>query len=152
MHRKLKTNCKIYLSTARRLKIGDSRNMLSHMDQHTTLEKLTEHGHNGIDETSNIRHFSRGITDPEFETVKSSVCANQQLDTFDKVVATYRTYIESKKHHTRDNRISVNVSQIGTTSRNGGGNRTQTIKETGPEEDSYDASANYSAHKVDTGK
>jgi hypothetical protein len=67
-------------------------------------------------------------------------------------VATYRTYNESKKHHTRDNRISVNVSQIGTTSRNGGGNRTQTIKKTGPEEDSYDASANYSVHKVDTGK
>jgi hypothetical protein len=118
---------------------GFEKYVLSHMDQHTTLEKLTEHGHNGI-------------TDPELETDKSSVCANQQLDTFDKVVATYRTYIESKKHHTRDTRINVNVSQIGTTSRHGGGNRTQTTKKTGPEEDSYDASANYSAPKVDNGK
>jgi hypothetical protein len=131
---------------------GFEKYVLSHMDQHTTLEKLTEHGHNGIDETSKIRHFSRGITDPELETVKSSVCANQQLDTFDKVVATYRTFIESKKHHTRESKISVNVSQIGTTSRNGGGNRTQQIKKTGPEDDGYDASTNYSAHKVDPNK
>jgi hypothetical protein len=142
----------LYLNGQKAKNWGFKKYVLSHMDQHTTLEKLTEHGHNGIDETSKIRHFSRGITDPELEMVKGSVCANQQLDTFDKVVATYRTYIESKKHHTRDSRISVNVSQIGTTSRHGGGNRTQTTKKTGPEEDSYDASANYLAHKVDTGK
>jgi len=131
---------------------GFEKYVLSHMDQHTTLEKLTEHGHNGIDETSKIRHFSRGITDPELESVKSSVCANQQLDTFDKVVATYRTFIESKKHHTRDSKISVNVSQVGSTFRKGGGNRTQQGSKTGPEEDGFDASANYSTHKVDSNK
>ena len=43
--------------------------VLSRMDQHTTLEKLTEHGHSEIDETSKIWHFSHGITDPELENV-----------------------------------------------------------------------------------
>jgi hypothetical protein len=77
---------------------GFEKYVLAHMDQHTIPEKLTEHGHSGIDETSKIRHFSRGITDPEMETVKSSVSANIiNLNTFDKVVATYRTFIESKK-------------------------------------------------------
>ena len=124
--------------------------VLSHMEQHITLEKLTDHGHNGIDETSKIRLFSRGITDPSLDSVKSSVCANQQLDTFDKVVATYRTFIESKRLHTKDSKISVNVSQV--SSRNGGGNRTQMVKKTGPDEDGYNESTSYSAHKVDSDK
>jgi hypothetical protein len=51
---------------------GFKKYALSHLDQHTTLEKLTEHGHNGIDETLKICHFSRGITDPKLETVNSS--------------------------------------------------------------------------------
>jgi hypothetical protein len=127
------------------------------MDQHTILEKLTEHGHSGIDETSKIRHFSRGITDPELENVKSSVCANTtQLDTFDKVVATYRTFIESKKHHTKDQKINIYVSQAGTNysrnNRGGNGNRTQQTQKIGGEEDGYDPTANYDAHKVDTNK
>ena len=46
----------------------------------------------------------------------------------------------------------MNVSQVGSTSRNGGGNRTQQIKKTGPEDDKYDPSTNYSAHKVDSNK
>jgi hypothetical protein len=104
---------------------GFEKYILSHMDQHTILEKLWEHGHSGIDETSKICHFGRGITNPELESVKSSVCANTQLDTFDKVVATYRTFIESKKHHTREQKIDVNVSQLGSFSRGGNGNRSQ---------------------------
>jgi hypothetical protein len=137
---------------------GFEKYVLSHMDQHTILEKLTEHGHSGIDETSKIRHFSRGITDPELENVKSSVCANTtQLDTFDKVVATYHTFIESKKHHTKAQNININVSQVGTNyaSRNnkgGSGNRTQHTQKIGGEEDGYDPTANYDAHKVDTSK
>jgi hypothetical protein len=137
---------------------GFEKYVLSHMDQHTILEKLTEHGHSGIDETSKIRHFSRGITDPELETVKSSVCANTtQLDTFDKVVATYRTFIESKKHHTKDQKININVSQVGANySRNNNkgssGNRTQHNPKIGGEEDGYDPTANYDAYKIDTNK
>ena len=57
---------------------GFEKYVLSHMDEHTTLEKLTEHGHIGIDESSKIPLFSRDITDPALKTVKSSVCANQQ--------------------------------------------------------------------------
>ena len=55
---------------------GFEKYFLSHMDQHTTLEKLTEHGHSEINETSKIWHFSHRITDPELENVQSSVCAN----------------------------------------------------------------------------
>lgn len=136
---------------------GFEKYVLSHMDQHTILEKLMEHGHSGIDETSKIRHFSRGITDPELENVKSSVCANTtQLDTFDKVVATYRTFIESKKHHTKEQKININVSQTSTNyARNNkavSGNRTQTTHKIGGEEDGYDPTANYDAYKVDTNK
>ena len=133
---------------------GFEKYVLSHMDQHTILEKLVEHGYSGIDETSKIRHFSRGITDPEMETVKSSVSANiVNLDTFDKVVATYRTFIESKKHHTKDTKINVNVSQVGAIpARTGTGNRGQQARKIGAEDDGYDPSTKYDAHKVDNSR
>jgi hypothetical protein len=133
---------------------GFEKYVLQHMDQHTILEKLKEHGHSGIDETSKIRHFSRGITDPEMETVKSSVSANiANLDTFDKVVATYRTFIESKKHFTKDTKININVSSLGSNpTRGGSGNRTQTGSKTGAAEDGFDPSNNYDAHKCDTNR
>lgn len=102
------------------------------MEQHITLEKLTKHGHNGI---IKIQLFSRGITNPSLDSVKSSICANQQLNIFDKVVATYRTFIESKRLHTKKKWKSVIVSQV--SSCNGGGNRTQTIKKTSPDEVGY---------------
>ena len=133
---------------------GFEKYVLSHMDQHTILEKLVEHGYSGIDETSKIRHFSRGITDPEMETVKSSVSANiVNLDTFHKVVATYRTFIESKKHHTKDTKINVNVSQVGAIpARTGTGNRGQQARKIGAEDDGYDPSTKYDAHKVDNSR
>jgi hypothetical protein len=84
--------------------------------------------------------------------VKSSVCANTQLDTFDKVVATYRTFIESKKHHTREQKINMNVSQLGSFSRGGNGNCSQQIKKIGADEDGYDPSSNHDAHKVDNSR
>jgi hypothetical protein len=132
---------------------GFEKYVLAHMDQHTILEKLTEHGHSGIDETSKIRHFSRGITDPEMETVKSSVSANIiNLDTFDKVVATYRTFIESKRHHTKDPKTNINVSSVGSQQRGGSGNRTQTGGKIGAVEDGFDPSSKYDAHKIDTNR
>jgi len=132
---------------------GFEKYVLAHMDQHTILEKLTEHGHSGIDETSKIRHFSRGITDPEMETVKGSVSANSlTLDTFDKVVATYRTFIESRRHHTKDPKTTINVSSVGSQQRGGSGNRTQTGGKIGAVEDGFDPSTNYDAHKIDTNR
>jgi hypothetical protein len=100
-----------------------------------------------------IRHFSRGITDPEMETVKSSVSADIiNLDTFDKVVATYRTFIESKRHHTKDPKTNINVSSVGSQQRGGSGNWTQTGGKIGAVEDGFDPSSNYDAQKIDTNR
>ena len=131
---------------------GFEKYVLAHMDQHTILEHLkVMSNHRGIDETSKIRLFSLGITDPGLDTVKATVSANPALDTFDKVVGTYRTFIESKKQHTKEQKSNVNVSSA-TSSRNGGGNRTRQGDKTGGEEDGYDPTANYDSSKIDNGR
>jgi len=85
--------------------------IVGHREQHLILTKLTEFGHSGIDETSKIRQFLQGITDPKLEVVKSTLCANDK-SAFDATIAVYRRFMEASKTINPKRDQQLNVSQL----------------------------------------
>ena len=70
--------------------------LVQHKEQHMILDKLKAHDHAGISESSKINHFVRGITDPAYVSVLAAL-ATSPKDTFDEVVASFRTFTNSSK-------------------------------------------------------
>ena len=66
-----------------------------HVDQHTILEGLTEHGYSGIDPRSKVRYLLRGIKTKEFDHVKATIIESATLrKDFDACVNLFQDFIK----------------------------------------------------------
>jgi hypothetical protein len=119
--------------------------LVQHKEQHMILEKLTAHDHAGISESSKINHFLRGITDPAYVSVLATL-ATSPKDTFDEVVASFRTFTNSSKvNKLSGNKRSITVAAVSTFT----GNRTNDrAKKTGEKEDGFDINKDYSQYSI----
>jgi hypothetical protein len=119
--------------------------LVQHKEQHMTLDKLKAHDHAGISESSKINHFVRGITDPAYVSVLAAL-ATSPKDTFDEVVASFRTFTNSSKAtKLSGNKCSINVAAVSTYT----GNRTNDrVKKTGEKEDGFDINKDYSQYSI----
>ena len=131
--------------------------VLAHKEQHIILEKLTEYGYAGIDDNSKIRYFLQGITDPKLDAVKANLaCQTGLIKTFDYVVTSYRTYMQTHKETTANKRTALNISQLTSNSasnnaRSGNrNNRFSGSKKRSPDDDGYVANKNYDKSKIAT--
>ena len=128
--------------------------VLAHKEQHIILEKLKEYGYAGIDDNSKIRYFLQGITDPKLDSVKANLaCQAGLIKTFDYVVTSYRTYMQTHKETTSTKRTALNISTLTSDSARSnarGGNRTSGSKKKSPDDDGYVANKNYDKSKIAT--
>ena len=83
-----------------------------HVNQHSILSRLTEHGYSGIDERSKVRHLLEGIKFGGLDAVKTQILANTELRTnFDRCVSLYKDYICQMKS---SNPSELNISDTTT--------------------------------------
>ena len=123
----------------------------AHMEQHQILEKLKNFGHSGIDENSKVRLFIKGITDPALGACAAAISANNKK-TFDGVVGTYRTFIETQKSRAPQTKRVLNISSTNTQSGNRRipANRLAALRaKTSAEADRFDPRKDYSEFKLD---
>jgi hypothetical protein len=132
------------LDGARKKNWNFDKYVLAHKSQHVRIDKIQALNlYSGIDESSKIRHFLRGITDPKLESVRASISTTPKAK-FDEVVETYRTYMEGLKENKREPTTTLNVSAIS----HNGNRSADKVRKFGEKEDGYDPSKDYSQHKI----
>jgi hypothetical protein len=66
-----------------------------HIDQHSILEGLKEHGYAGIDECSKVRHLIAGIKVSAMDAVKARILSDERLRSdFDACVNLYQDFLK----------------------------------------------------------
>jgi hypothetical protein len=69
-----------------------------HTEQHSVLNGLKDYGYAGIDDSSKVRHFLKGIKTTELDIFKTKVMASPSLrDYFTSTVELYSTFIKQMK-------------------------------------------------------
>merc|ERR1711904_672102 len=107
-------------------------------------------GHSGLKEADKIRHFLKGIKDPNLEPVVNAVqAAPNQFTTFTKVSEHIQSYV-TKNSQDKQTLTSTQVAAVGV-GRNGGGNGGGNggPKKFTKEADGYDPNKDYSNHAVE---
>jgi hypothetical protein len=67
----------------------------THIDQHSILEGLKEHGYAGIDERSKVRHLIAGIKVASMDAVKTRILSDETLRSdFDACVNLYQDFLK----------------------------------------------------------
>jgi hypothetical protein len=67
----------------------------THIDQHSILEGLKEHGYAGINERSKVRHLIAGIKVASMDAVKSCILSDERLRSdFDACVNLYQDFLK----------------------------------------------------------
>ena len=90
-----------------------------HVEQHSILEGLVEHGYSGIDDRSKVRYLLAGIKTDRLNAVKTQIMANPALRTdFTGCVTLFQDFI-SQVQSSNQEAATFNVSAVGT-SRAGG--------------------------------
>ena len=86
-----------------------------HVDQHSILDGLVEHGYSGIDEGSKVRHLLNGIRDPSLNAVKTQILADARLrGSFTDCVRLYNDFLRQKST-LHPNGQETNLSSVSTT-------------------------------------
>ena len=66
-----------------------------HIDQHTILNGLKQHGYSGIDERSKVRHLTNGIKTKALDSVKTQILSSAALrNDFSACVNLFQDFIE----------------------------------------------------------
>lgn len=86
-----------------------------HVDQHTILTNLTQHGYAGLDEGSKVRKFLKGIKGTNLDSVKAQILATPGLNQdFAGCVTLYKDFMsQTDSQKTMDER---NLSEVGISS------------------------------------
>jgi hypothetical protein len=84
------------------------RYVRTHVEQHTILEGLREHGYSGIDESSKVRLFINGIKSKALDSVTTRIMSDEGLiANFDQCANLYKDFLQ------RDSdRNTPSISQI----------------------------------------
>ena len=70
------------------------RYVRQHVDQHSVLQGLTEHGYSGIDARSKVRHLIAGIKTDKLDSVKAQILGSPALRVdFDACMTVYKDFI-----------------------------------------------------------
>lgn len=94
----------------------------THVDQHSILSGLTEHGYAGIDERSKVRLFIEGIRTKELDSVKTQIMATAALRSdFPGCVSLYKDFISQLP--SSQSPTELNVSATGVSNENKGNSR-----------------------------
>jgi hypothetical protein len=95
----------------------------THVDQHSILSGLTEHGYSGIDERrSKVRLFVEGIRTKELDSVKTQIMATAALQSdFAGCVSLYQDFISQLP--SSQSPTELNVSATGVSNENEGNSR-----------------------------
>lgn len=141
----------LVLDGSRKKGWGFEKYVLAHIEQHLILQKLQEYGHNGIDENSKKRIFQKGVTDPVYKPVRGA-CSTNPPETFDDLVVSYRTFLNTEASVTPQPSKQLNIAAISGTS----GNRTQESGYPSGKalelKDKYDFKTDYSSHSAGVDK
>ena len=79
-----------------------------HIEQHTILEGLVQHGYAGIDARSKVRYLIDGIKTKDLDPVKTQILANPTIrNDFDACVSLYKDYIEQTSNEPRHLNIAA---------------------------------------------
>ena len=90
-----------------------------HVEQHSILEGLVEHGYSGIDDRSKVRFLLAGIKTDRLNAVKTQIMANPALRTdFAGCVTLFQDFI-SQVQSSNQEAATFNVSAVGTSSAGG---------------------------------
>jgi len=117
-----------------------------HMDQHALMDKLVPHGQQPLAESMKIHYFMQGITAPNLQTVKASLSCNSK-NTFQETCAAFKTFVTSANNQ-KPTKQSLNIASVRANTDNKTGNRSRKFTGPTPTSDGYDASKDYSSHKV----
>ena len=138
------------LDGTRKKNWGFDKYVIAHKEQHLILDKLIKHGHTGVDENSKVRHFLKGISDPKLMSMINTI-STLKTTTFDDVVSSFRSYIESAKIYDKGVIQPLNISQVNT-----GGTRytrphraQNTSAKASPSDDNYKPGTDYSKSEID---
>ena len=94
-----------------------------HMDQHSILQGLTEHGYVGIDERSKVRHLMAGIKTKDLDSVKTQIMASATLRSdFQGCVTLYKDFIAQNKS-TMNPSLTISAVLTGKRKHKGGEDR-----------------------------
>jgi hypothetical protein len=84
-----------------------------HMQQHSVMEGLVEHGYTGIDPRSIVRYLLDGIKTDKFDAVKTRIMSDERLRVdFDACVTLYQDYIRQTTK--AKSNTTVNISELKT--------------------------------------
>jgi hypothetical protein len=85
-----------------------------HTEQHSVLNGLKDYGYAGIDDSSKVRHFLKGIKTSELDVCKAQVMANPSLrDDFAATFELYSTFIKNwKAENTQLNVYEVSFARV----------------------------------------
>jgi hypothetical protein len=84
-----------------------------HVEQHSILEGLVEHGYSGIDARSKVRHLLNGIKTDQLNAVKTQIMSSATLrNDFTACVTLYQDFIRQVKS-SGDN-PTLNISSVNT--------------------------------------
>jgi hypothetical protein len=90
-----------------------------HTEQHSVINGLKDYGYAGIDDSSKVRHFLKGIKTTELDVCKMQVMASPYLrDDFASTVELYSTFIKQMKAENPH----INVSEVNFARGKGGNN------------------------------
>lgn len=85
-----------------------------HVEQHTILDGLKEHGYTGIDVRSKVRHFMNGIKTKDLDPVKVQILASEDLRAdFDACVALFTEFLSQSKTNSLNPRVIAALKQGG---------------------------------------
>ena len=96
---------------------GEGRNWnfdkfaITQMEAHTILKSLEDHGYQGIDERSKVRHLMNGIKTKSLDAVKTRIMSDVSLKSdFDGCVTLFKEFIRSDDY--QDVSIQRNISAV----------------------------------------
>lgn len=105
-----KLNTTTYMGEMRRWNF--ERYVKVHVDQHSILRDLMQHGYAGIDERSKVRLLLEGIKTKELDHVKGQIYADSSLrNDFDRCVNLFQDFIKQRQEATGPTRQS-NISAV----------------------------------------
>ena len=82
-----------------------------HMQQHTILENLVQHGYTGIDPHSKVRYLCDGIKGTHLNMVKTRILSNENLHVdFPKCVSLFLDFIKQKT--AADGPLTQTIAQV----------------------------------------
>jgi hypothetical protein len=112
-----------------------------HVEQHTILQGLVEHGYTGIDPRSKVRYLNNGVKTKMLDTVKTAIMSNPALRSdFDACVNLYTEFIQQAKDN---NAKTIGIAQVSTSGE--GDNNNNNLKPDMSVEDRYYTSTEYKA-------